>query len=440
MPAIRTPAEKVTRETVSSRDHLQPGRGKRLLKNLIWLPVSILLFVVVLEGLFYLGHAGEEEFVKYDPDLGFFHFKDKLITFRSEGFSQDLTNSEGFRDVEHSLQKQPGVTRVAVLGDSKTEAFQVPMEQTFVKLLEKRLNASGKGKYEVLNCGVSNYGTGQEYVLFLRKVMAYKPDICILCYHALDSGENILPLGDPNPAPRPYFALDPRGQLMVHWGVLQKWYTGGRARFYGALGPIREDSRIWGVLSKTELLVTTDKHFKKVGRVLGKIWNPVGKFIAGLLPRQPLPAGPSLSELDPTFDDPEDTPVKSYGDPIAVTAQSPQARQVQAMFANHQAQWPVTAAILHHLNKAAKGAGCKLVVATLPVPNNSFFYFKEMKWIEQQARDEGFGYIDVHRVFPSLGPMAKSPLFYHKYHFTPQGHELVADTLYKGLKDSDKTP
>ena len=50
-------------------------------------------------------------------------------------------NREGLRDVEHQYAKPPGVFRILVLGDSFVEAMHVPLESTFPRRLEERLNA-----------------------------------------------------------------------------------------------------------------------------------------------------------------------------------------------------------------------------------------------------------------------------------------------------------
>src|SRR6266513_2225439 len=48
-------------------------------------------------------------------------------------------NSQGFRDREHTIAKPPGTFRIAILGDSYAEAFQVPLEKTFWSVIEERL-------------------------------------------------------------------------------------------------------------------------------------------------------------------------------------------------------------------------------------------------------------------------------------------------------------
>ena len=57
-----------------------------------------------------------------------------------------------------------------MLGDSYTEALQVSLEETFTWRLEASLNKelAGRKKVEVLNMGVSGYGTTEEYQLLLK--------------------------------------------------------------------------------------------------------------------------------------------------------------------------------------------------------------------------------------------------------------------------------
>src|SRR5439155_19777279 len=59
--------------------------------------------------------------------------------FRAEGEAYIRISSAGLRDREHSKSKPPNTIRIAVLGDSMTEALQVPLESTFWSVLERHL-------------------------------------------------------------------------------------------------------------------------------------------------------------------------------------------------------------------------------------------------------------------------------------------------------------
>src|SRR6266852_7744663 len=105
--------------------------------------------------------------------------------YQREGESDVRINSDGLRDREHAKAKPAGTVRIAVLGDSFSEAMHVPMEQTFWSLLERKLqecNAFPGKKIEVINFGVSGYGTAQELLTLQQRVWDYSPDLVVLAF------------------------------------------------------------------------------------------------------------------------------------------------------------------------------------------------------------------------------------------------------------------
>ena len=92
-------------------------------------------------------------------------------------------NSQGLRDREHPKAKPPNTLRIAVLGDSYPEAFQLPMENAFWAVMERELAScpvvAGR-TVEAINFGVSGYSTTQELLVLRHKVWAYDPDIILL--------------------------------------------------------------------------------------------------------------------------------------------------------------------------------------------------------------------------------------------------------------------
>ena len=127
-------------------------------------------------------------------------------------------NELGFRDKERQYEKPENVLRIAVLGNSWTEALQVPIEKTYSAVLEQLLNERGcfRGKrVEVLNFGVAGYSTAQELLLFEQEAWKYRPDIVIVAfYSARDVSNNIRELNNTaNPAQSPYFVYD--GEKLV---------------------------------------------------------------------------------------------------------------------------------------------------------------------------------------------------------------------------------
>jgi lysophospholipase L1-like esterase len=104
---------------------------------------------------------------------------------RDEGRAYVKISAQGLRDREHSIAKPAGTYRIAVLGDSYTEAMQVDIDRTFWSLLPKRLQscgfAAGK-KLETLNFGVSGYGTAHELLTLRERVWPYAPDMVLLAF------------------------------------------------------------------------------------------------------------------------------------------------------------------------------------------------------------------------------------------------------------------
>jgi len=86
-------------------------------------------------------------------------------------------------DREHSVTKPANTLRIALIGDSYAEAFSVPVEQAFWSVMKAKLEecnaASGKA-IEVINFGVSGYGTAQELLTLREKVWKYSPDVVML--------------------------------------------------------------------------------------------------------------------------------------------------------------------------------------------------------------------------------------------------------------------
>jgi hypothetical protein len=106
-------------------------------------------------------------------------------SYQREGGSYVRINRDGLRDREHAKPKAADTVRIAVLGDSFSEAMHVPMEQTFWFLLERKLqecNAFPGKKVEVINFGVSGYGTAQELMTLRERVWDYSPDLVVLAF------------------------------------------------------------------------------------------------------------------------------------------------------------------------------------------------------------------------------------------------------------------
>ena len=128
---------------------------------------------------------------------------------RNEGVAYVQINSQGLRDREHSLDKPPGVYRIAVLGDSYAEAMQVGIDQAFWSLLPGQLEScgfAGGKRIETINFGVSGYGTAQELLTLRSRAWRYSPDLVLLAFFPGNDVRNNSKLLEPQ-RDRPFFVL-----------------------------------------------------------------------------------------------------------------------------------------------------------------------------------------------------------------------------------------
>ena len=99
-------------------------------------------------------------------------------------------NASGLRGPEAAEEKPPGVTRVAVLGDSITFGYWVAEADAFPRQLEALLNGGpGRGRVEVLNFGVPGYNLEQATEMLRARALRFAPDVVVLalCLNDLES-------------------------------------------------------------------------------------------------------------------------------------------------------------------------------------------------------------------------------------------------------------
>lgn len=159
---------------------------KELFKNLLFLFVVCLVLLILLEIGVRLFVPDSKRKYQFDETLGAvgipnIEFK---TTTKEFGLVTHHTNSLGFVDSEHETDKGEHVYRILVLGDSWTAALQVPREDTFCKLLEKKLDEHYSEKeFETMNFGLDGIATGKEY-LFLKELgLGYNPDLVVLVFN-----------------------------------------------------------------------------------------------------------------------------------------------------------------------------------------------------------------------------------------------------------------
>jgi len=141
---------------------------------------------------------------RYVTDSGFgvkVHWPN-LITHHSTGeYRIEIrTNSLGMRsDRDYSFAKPPGTYRIVGVGDSFTIGYEVEVEDCYLSRVEQTLRDAGK-PVEVLNLGVSGFGTAEELIMLRERGFKFEPDAVIVGYFDNDIGDNtrsqLFELGD----------------------------------------------------------------------------------------------------------------------------------------------------------------------------------------------------------------------------------------------------
>jgi hypothetical protein len=153
-------------------------------KILVALASIIICLVVVEMGLRIMG-IQYPLFYNYDPYLGNSLRPGAKGYWTTEGHGYVSINSDGLRDREHPIRHPADTVRIAVLGDSYAEAMQVNADQAFWAIMGKDLKGCERlrgRKVEVINFGVSGYGTTQELLTLRHKVWKYSPDVVLLAF------------------------------------------------------------------------------------------------------------------------------------------------------------------------------------------------------------------------------------------------------------------
>jgi lysophospholipase L1-like esterase len=174
-----------------------------------------------------------DQFFASDPVVGVRHIAGRSGRWTSSEFDVPVRiNRLGFRDRERTEEKPGGTRRIVVLGDSITEALQVPLDESFPAVLEARL-AGGRAPIEVLNLGVSATGTGQQYLLFRERGRRYAPDVVVVAFFMGNDYRNNSRTLNGDPA-LPYPVIGPDGRV-VRDAAGAPQFTAVRAT-----GPVRQ--------------------------------------------------------------------------------------------------------------------------------------------------------------------------------------------------------
>jgi len=130
----------------------------------------------------YSRYRGNEfVFYEYNDTLGWFNKPNASGNFiMPDSVSYIKINSIGLRDIEYYPSSKK---IIQFYGDSFTWGYGVNDIDRFTNVFSQEVEKNIPNKYEVMNFGVTGYGTDQEYLLLKRKGILYNPLIVIFNYH-----------------------------------------------------------------------------------------------------------------------------------------------------------------------------------------------------------------------------------------------------------------
>lgn len=204
-------------------------------------------------------------------------------------------NSLGYRDDEFNRRKPPGCTRIIAVGDSVTFGPGLPVEQTFSRRLETKLNTRRPGYHEVINGGVPDTGLAETLRIFERRDLAIDPDIVLVGFYLNDSrppsgfrsefkgGDRLVRFVNANPWTRRSRLFSLLYVWYYHWSIGREmaglpltqrmdWWTAYRAGRWrddpAALDGLIQAARFdWGAAWRAETWPGVEAEFRKFDRL-----------------------------------------------------------------------------------------------------------------------------------------------------------------------------
>ncbi len=436
----------VSTATKSTKDATQHASGSAPdgIKKWAAIAAALVAFqlgaIAVVETALYLAGIGEEEISLWDSKLGFKHRQNKRVTWRREGYAQSYLGPDGLREQGVSLAKPSGTYRIALIGDSLTEGLQEPLENTFGKMLEKRLTEQTGRPVEVINFGIFGYSTVQEYLFLNQRVLKYKPDMVVLCYNTRDMAETLetwAPKGTNQVGLRPYAIKENNTPLEISSAPIMNEARRPWSKFFLNLDWLKQHSRIWGFFSQNKPRLA--------------LHNPLVEGASALFTK---PSRGLAAFADPGtggqsfkikfFEDKADskTALRLVSDkpvvPAAVHDNSPQRLHYLKTLDQ------TFAALLERMNQDCASAGSRLLLAALPgrsdllpipgarPPLFNVSYTDELQFVKKNCAEQGVDFIDCHTAATRSEKKKLEELFY-VLHFTRHGHRFVADLLQPQL-------
>ncbi len=316
-------------------------------------------------------------------------------------------NRDGLRNEELPHERVPGRGRIMCLGDSFTFGVGVEAEQTFSKILQNRLLRDT----DVINTGVTGFGTDQEYLYLTYEGKRYQPDLVVLVFYSendMDDNQRHSGLG----YPKPYFVMGPNGLEL-------KTFVDSSKLQYGA-DPEPFSFRRWS-----------------------RAYEHIRRWIYMIQEARKLKATLASAPTTPTG-----APAASSTNRLAA---DPAACLDEPRFAQPPSGYEVTRALFLATSDECRRIGAKFLVLLIPprelvkeAPNptselavRSARAYRAMRDV---CRSQRLLYVDTLGELSRRQHSGQTLFFTHDPHPTPQGHIAVAEMLARTISEDNLMP
>jgi len=152
---------------------------KRILIICAKFAAAALVTLVCFEVYFRTTEISLPSFVIDDPVLGRAFKPNARSALIQEGFYMGRINKYGGLGPAYAPERTEGALRVALVGDSYVEAFQVFPKWNLRSVLEEELSSRTGRRVEVLNFGLSGQNIRTMYAYYKDQVTRFQPDITL---------------------------------------------------------------------------------------------------------------------------------------------------------------------------------------------------------------------------------------------------------------------
>jgi lysophospholipase L1-like esterase len=128
-------------------------------------------------------------------------------------------NNQGLHDLyDYEEKKKSDVQRIITLGDSFTFGLYIETEDNWTEQLEKTLNQTTCGKYEIINLGVYGYDFRYAYERYVQLGEKFNPDLVIWLFADADRiNEELFSRIDKNEKPTYTSLIQAQKEYMKEW-------------------------------------------------------------------------------------------------------------------------------------------------------------------------------------------------------------------------------